>query len=496
MCRRFLREPWATPGSAMPLLRWLMSAPRRVSLGCVCVTFSCLCLAVLYLVCLETGLMLQDSVMRMTRQRPRVETMKTPIMQILRNTHPTTGENTSMAYASGSNGVLTNVTSTANRHYPAAPEKMTRKAPEAWWGGWFHGVTRLFSGLIALFSGGQQKTESVSYWRESPRRPSHWAVWNEKMSSGQLNKRLQKVFLNYRAMNKYNVVRSEQSWGSGKAWPVGNELLCLLKEKARVETLQAHLGPLDTVELTTYLPMKNISEELGPLKKCAVVSSAGSIQKSNLGAEIDAHDAVLRFNAAPVLRYKDDVGTKTTLRLINSQVMASESHKFLNNPLYSSGILVAWDPAPYSADLAEWFKKPDYPIFTRYKAYRQKHPEQPFYILHPQVQWRLWNIIQENAAERIQRNPPSSGFLGTILMLSLCDLVHVYEYLPSRRQTDLCHYYEKFHDAACTLGAYHPLLFEKNLVKRMNQGPDLDIILHGKVTIPGFRSLNCSGVNT
>lgn len=477
----------------MDLLRWFMSAPRRASRGCVCVTFSCLCLAVLYLVCLETGLMLQDNVIRKAHQLHHTEPVAVPIMKILRNNIQTaSGSNISAASASGHIHVLSNVTSAPEHHYHAAPEKMTSKPAVSSWVHWSHGVTRFFHALVSVLSGSQHEPVRPSYWRNAPRKSSHWAVWDEKMSSNQLNKRLQKVFLNYRAMNKYNVVQGDRRWGSKRAQPTGHELLCMLRERASVETLQSHHGPLDTVEWAKYLPVKNLSEELGHLKNCAVVSSAGSIQRSSLGKEIDAHDAVLRFNSATVLRYADDVGTKTTLRLINSQVMASESHRFLDNPLYTAGILVAWDPAPYSSSLNEWFKKPDYPIFTRYKEYRQRHPKQPFYILHPQVQWRLWDIIQENSAERIQRNPPSSGFLGIFLMLSLCDVVHVYEYLPSRRQTDLCHYYERFHDAACTLGAYHPLLFEKNLVKRLNQGSDLDIILHGKVTLPGFRTLNCS----
>lgn len=79
------------------------------------------------------------------------------------------------------------------------------------------------------------------------------------------------------------------------------------------------------------------------------------------------------------------------------------------------------------------------------------------------------------------------------MMMSLCEVVHVYEFLPSRRKTELCHYYQRFYDAACTLGAYHPLLYEKNLVKRMNQGPDRDIYTHGRVTLPGFSRLNCTG---
>lgn len=33
--------------------------------------------------------------------------------------------------------------------------------------------------------------------------------------------------------------------------------------------------------------------------------------------------------------------------------MASDDHRFLSSSLYSSGTLVAWDPAPFSADLMQ-----------------------------------------------------------------------------------------------------------------------------------------------
>ncbi|XP_036404166.1 beta-galactoside alpha-2,6-sialyltransferase 1-like isoform X1 [Megalops cyprinoides] len=317
-------------------------------------------------------------------------------------------------------------------------------------------------------------------------------VWNEDMSKSMLGERLKKVFQNYQAMNKYGVqFQGNGDAGSGHRKLSGPELLCRLKGRVRVSTLTSDLAPFSELPWGFLLPPQALTTDLGLFKTCAVVSSAGSLKHSGLGSEIDLHDAVLRFNAAPTAGYEKDVGTKTTIRLINSQVMASDDHYFLSSALYNTGILVAWDPAPYSSDLNEWYNKTDYPIFQQYQKYRSMHPKQPFYILHPHMEWQVWEQIQDNMAEPIQRNPPSSGLLGTVLMMSLCEVVHVYEFLPSRRKTKLCHYYQQFYDEACTVGAYHPLLYEKNLVKRINLGPDRDIYTHGRVTLPGFHTFSC-----
>ena len=93
-----------------------------------------------------------------------------------------------------------------------------------------------------------------------------------------------------------------------------------------------------------------------------------------------------------------------------------------------------------------------------------------------------WVVAQDSAL---------LSFPGIAIMMSLCDQVDIYEFLPSKRKTDVCYYYQRYFDSACTMGAYHPLLFEKNMVKYLNLGTDEDIYLLGKATLPGFWTIHC-----
>uniref|UniRef100_A0A8C5NX69 Beta-galactoside alpha-2,6-sialyltransferase 2 n=1 Tax=Jaculus jaculus TaxID=51337 RepID=A0A8C5NX69_JACJA len=315
-----------------------------------------------------------------------------------------------------------------------------------------------------------------------------YRLWKGNVSSKMLNPRLQKAMRDYLAANKHGV----RFRGRREARLSRTELLCELRRRVRVRTLDGTEAPFSALGWRPLVPAVPLGQ-LHPrgLRSCAVVMSAGAILNSSLGEEIDSHDAVLRFNSAPTRGYEKDVGNKTTVRIINSQILTNPSHHFIDSSLYKDVILVAWDPAPYSANLNLWYKKPDYNLFTPYIQHRQRNPAQPFYILHPKFIWQLWDIIQENTKEKIQPNPPSSGFIGILIMMSMCREVHVYEYIPSVRQTELCHYHELYYDAACTLGAYHPLLYEKLLVQRLNTGTQADLHHKGKVVLPGFRAVRC-----
>ncbi|XP_077392726.1 beta-galactoside alpha-2,6-sialyltransferase 2 [Festucalex cinctus] len=312
-------------------------------------------------------------------------------------------------------------------------------------------------------------------------------AWRGRLSTDMLDPRLRRARNEYMKANKHHVTYK----GPRRASRGAKELLCQMKAQARLSTVDGSEKPFSSLGWARMVPSVPLEQLHGGFKTCAVVASAGAILRSGLGKEIDAHDAVLRFNAAPTAGYEKDVGNKTTIRVINSMVMASPAHGFQSSSLYKNVTLVAWDPAPYTLNMLKWYASPDYDLFSPYVEHRKRHPDQPFYILHPRYIWRLWDVIQSNTRPNIQPNPPSSGFTGIVLMMALCEQVHVYEYIPSMRKSDLCHYYERYFDMACTLGAYHPLLYEKSLIQRINGGTEADLRRKGRVTLPGFRTLDC-----
>ncbi|AWO99580.1 putative beta-galactoside alpha-2-6-sialyltransferase 1-like [Scophthalmus maximus] len=479
VAREHGRRVTMIPGAAMDRVSLLWRLRRRARRGALCMAFFCVSMALLYAICAENSVPVTDAIFGV-RARTRAQPRTHSVVKVLRGgAKPVVDPQKLPGVVPGDPRRPIPVLSSPNHTHAAGAAASKRKSREP--SGFFaHLLPRPFTRALETLFGGRRRGELSG------------RVWDDEMSSSMLGSRLRKVVQNYQAMNKYGVEVSGPGGVSSRPKLRGPELLCQLKNKAEVATLTSDLLPFSSLPWAAQLPSKPLTSDLGPYRSCAVVSSAGSLRYSGLGKEIDSHDAVLRFNAAPTSGFEKDVGSKTTIRLINSQVMASDDHRFLSSSLYSSGALVAWDPAPFSADLTQWYNRTDYPIFVQYQRYRRLHPLQPFYILHPLFEWQLWQRIQDNMAEPIQKNPPSSGFLGTVLMMSLCEVVHVYEFLPSRRKTELCHYYQRFYDAACTLGAYHPLLYEKNLVKRMNQGSDRDIYTHGRVTLPGFGRMNCS----
>ncbi|XP_053212023.1 beta-galactoside alpha-2,6-sialyltransferase 2-like [Panonychus citri] len=253
-------------------------------------------------------------------------------------------------------------------------------------------------------------------------------------------------------------------------------------------TISPTYEPFSSNGFDSILPkeslIKLLREKYPVHETCALIANSGSLLKSSKGSEIDSHDVIIRFNDAPTIGYEMDVGSRTSIRIINSQV-ASRLTFNLSDPLYSSAVNLVWDPSSFQVDLNQWFNKPDHNFFPNYRKTREKTPNIPFYIIHPQVAWDLWKQLQTSKSHQIHRTPPSSGFIGLLLGLRLCSYVYAYEYIPSIRMTENCHYYDNTTGLGCTFGDWHPLATEKLYALHLNTASDYDLAINGRMRTRG-----------
>ncbi|XP_058831712.1 beta-galactoside alpha-2,6-sialyltransferase 2 [Topomyia yanbarensis] len=255
---------------------------------------------------------------------------------------------------------------------------------------------------------------------------------------------------------------------------------CRLR-RASVRTVSWRDPPFDWNEIGSYIPVGPLFSQTNAT--CAVIASAGSLKGSKLGTFIDQHDIVMRFNHAPTRKYETDVGSKTTIRVVNSQVVTKPEFKLLTAKLFRNISIAAWDPGKFNQSLNDWIKTPDFNLFENFKKYHEKYPGSNFHLVDPRSIWRAWTALQDKTDVKIMRNPPTSGFIGLGLLMPVCRFVDMIEYIPSSRMNGLCHYYDSEINSVCTFGTWHPLAAEKLYVLRMNNASDFSTFQRGIVRI-------------
>ena len=168
---------------------------------------------------------------------------------------------------------------------------------------------------------------------------------------------------------------------------------------------------------------RNLSQPLRcAYATCAVVGSAGNLRGTDFGAAIDAHDAVIRVNAAPVRGHGKAVGQRTTWRVHNSEkpyFMASLGHRELQVVVCHMQWIGACQHLAFGGAFASTAS-----------------------LVNPRFYSELWSLLGRPKGKQ----SPSTGLLAIALALGVCGRVSLYGFslpaAPTERRTCERHYWE------------------------------------------------------
>lgn len=222
------------------------------------------------------------------------------------------------------------------------------------------------------------------------------------------------------------------------------------------------------------------------LRTCAAVSNSGAMLAHDYGAEIDAHTAVFRFNSAPTSGFEHFVGRRESVRVTNQRGFDTVGKQ----PFPHAWYMWADNREPFPAELQH--------IGYTFKGIGVKATD-PI----AQFGWTVWNLFSERSwklGSPGQDWTPTTGGFGVIAALALCDYVDIYEMYPSAAaEHSKYHYWNSANSSVPGSSAndnnYH-ITFdaERALWGLISITPSKTIYATGKLTVPGFRSVDCAGV--
>ncbi|XP_076008283.1 alpha-N-acetylgalactosaminide alpha-2,6-sialyltransferase 1-like [Genypterus blacodes] len=212
---------------------------------------------------------------------------------------------------------------------------------------------------------------------------------------------------------------------------------------------------------------------------CAVVGTAGILNGSGMGREIDAHDYVFRMNGAVTKGYEDDVGNKTdvyvhTAHSITASLVFFKKYGFKEIP-HDQGIKYVMIPEGIRD--FQWLQgllskqrvtEGQYKNLRPWTYYPGQFNENRFYVLHPDflryVRNRFLKSPQLNASYwPIVR--PTNGAFTVFLALHTCDMVDIYGFMTEDYKKYNNYYFERQTKTHVIFYSNHDYIQELNLWK-------------------------------
>jgi len=190
---------------------------------------------------------------------------------------------------------------------------------------------------------------------------------------------------------------------------------------------------------------------------CAVVGNSGVLSGSKNGEDIDRHECVVRMNAAEVKGHEEDVGSKTTFRLVNGLLQQGKTLNYTSTP-------------------SKWLEKIRnrnlifVPVNERSLniARNLTHDSNTIYELTEEFK----DYISKDVKRKLNRHP-STGMFACLLFSCLCEHITLYGFGFHQEDVENRHYWEQWsdhHDGSHTWNK------EKEIVHRFCESDQFDIV--------------------
>ena len=156
------------------------------------------------------------------------------------------------------------------------------------------------------------------------------------------------------------------------------------------------------------------------LRSCAVVGGSGILQKHPRGAEIDAHEAVIRVNNCPAAKFESLVGSRTSVRFLNGPISSMNRWakvSELPKELLHNDHLVVWGNEQTIKRLSTWLPR-NASILRANTRFRRQCVTKMF--------WSTEELSRHRKANHVQRLEVTWGFEAAVHALYACEQVSLY----------------------------------------------------------------------
>ncbi|KAG8141837.1 hypothetical protein E2320_006507 [Naja naja] len=195
-----------------------------------------------------------------------------------------------------------------------------------------------------------------------------------------------------------------------------------------------------------------------PCRQCAVVSSSGQMLGSRSGKEIDAKECVLRMNQAPTRGYEEDVGSRSTLRVVSHTsipLLLRNQNSFFKPPCNTTYII--WGPSRVMN------REKVGMVYRNLAKMKEMYPALRLYTLTEQMMSHCDDLFQlETGKNRLKSGSYlSTGWFTMVLAMELCEQIFVFgmvneNHCKDKNQPSVpYHYFEKGRLDECRMYQAH-----------------------------------------